>query len=83
MIILLIIAFIIALIALKLIIMGIVLRDEINAAFERDPAASNYFEVVFTYAGIHALMFYKISHGLYMLKVPFLPRLISQIGRWF
>jgi serine O-acetyltransferase len=56
--------------------------DEINAAMERDPAATNYAEIIFTYSGVHALVFYKIAHALRGLKVPFLPRFLSQLGKW-
>lgn len=57
-------------------------REEIQAAFERDPAATNFFEVVLTYSGLHALILHRITHRLYRLKVPFLPRFLSQTGRF-
>jgi len=60
------------------------LRD-IMAVFERDPAARGFwgiFEVIFTYAGLHALWLYRVAHWLLRLHVPFLPRLISQIARF-
>lgn len=62
---------------------AIVLRREINATFERDPAATNYLEVLLTYSGLHALIFYRISHALLKMHIPFLPRWISQVGRFF
>ncbi|MBD3425738.1 MAG: serine O-acetyltransferase [Candidatus Omnitrophica bacterium] len=58
-------------------------RDELRAATERDPAATGYAEIIFTYSGLHALVFYRMSSSLRGLKVPFLPRLISQMGKWF
>ena len=58
-------------------------QREIRAAFERDPAATNYFEVLLTYAGLHAVIFYRIAHSLRRMKVPFLPRYISQLARLF
>ena len=58
-----------------------IFREEIQATFERDPAATNFFEVVLTYSGLHALIFYRIAHRLHLWKIPFLPRFISQIGR--
>ena len=58
-------------------------RKEIKAAFERDPAASSLLEVLLTYAGLHAIIVYRISHELWKMKVPFFPRLISQMGRFF
>ena len=58
-------------------------REEIQAAFDRDPAATNFFEVILTYSGLHALVFYRIAHRLHFWKIPFLPRFISQLGRAF
>lgn len=56
---------------------------EIKAIFERDPAATSFFEVLLTYSGLHALVFYKVSRGLLNMRIPFLPRYLSQIGRFF
>ncbi|MDD4956437.1 MAG: serine O-acetyltransferase [Candidatus Omnitrophica bacterium] len=55
---------------------------ELKAAKDRDPAARSYAEIIFTYAGLHALVLYRISHVLAGMKVPFLPRFISQFARW-
>ena len=60
----------------------IVFRDEIQAVFERDPAARNHLEVVLLYSGLHAIVLYRIAHVLWRWKVPFLPRLLSQGGRF-
>jgi serine O-acetyltransferase len=58
------------------------IAQDLQAVFERDPAATSRLEVFFTYSGFHALLAYRISHWLWNLKVPFFPRLISQIARW-
>ena len=58
-------------------------RHEIKATFERDPAATNYLEVLMTYAGLHALIYHRIAHALLKAGIPFLPRYISQLGRFF
>ncbi|MFA5038382.1 MAG: serine O-acetyltransferase [Candidatus Omnitrophota bacterium] len=60
----------------------IVFKREVDAIFERDPAARNYLEVVLLYSGLHALVFYRVSHSLYAARIPFLPRLISQTARF-
>ena len=64
-------------------LVAIILRKEMRAIFERDPAAGGYLEVLLTYSGLHALLFYRISHALYRMRVPFLSRWISQVGRFF
>ena len=59
------------------------MRREIEAVFERDPAARNIVEVILTYSGLHAIFFYRLAHFLWELKIPMLPRLISQLARFF
>ena len=56
--------------------------DEIKAAMERDPAATSYAEVIFTYSGLHALMLYKAARKLKEWKIPIVPRFLSQFGKW-
>ncbi|MBD2579035.1 serine O-acetyltransferase [Oscillatoria sp. FACHB-1406] len=51
--------------------------------FERDPAARNWLEVIFCYPGLQILLFHRVAHWLYQHKVPFIPRLISHLGRFF
>ncbi len=55
--------------------------SDIQAAFKGDPAAKNIFEVLL-YQGLYAIWFHRLAHFLYKLKVPFVPRLISQISRF-
>ncbi len=49
----------------------------------KDPAARNLLEVIILYPGFHILIFYKISHFFYKIKLFFIARLISQLGRSF
>ncbi|XTZ20636.1 MAG: serine O-acetyltransferase, partial [cyanobacterium endosymbiont of Rhopalodia fuxianensis] len=51
--------------------------------FERDPAARNWLEVLVCYPGLQALVFHRFAHFLYCLGFPFIPRLISHLGRFF
>jgi serine O-acetyltransferase len=51
--------------------------------FDRDPAARNWLEVFLCYPGWHALVFHRIAHGIQKIKIPFLPRLISNLARLF
>lgn len=73
---------IIGVIILFIAAMTVVLRSEVKAAFDRDPAATNYLEVLLTYSGLHAVMMYRIAHVIRKIKIPFLPRLISQITKF-
>jgi serine O-acetyltransferase len=59
-----------------------VIKQDLQAVFDRDPAATSRLEVICTYAGFHALMAYRLSHWLKTHDVPFFPRVISQLARW-
>lgn len=72
---------VVAAIALMLIVTAFAFRNEIKATLDRDPAATSSVEVLLTYAGLHATILYRIAHALWRVKVPFLPRIISQFGR--
>lgn len=51
--------------------------------FEQDPAARTTFEVITSYAGLHAVWSHLIAHELYKKKKFVMARLISQISRFF
>ena len=51
--------------------------------FEQDPAARTTFEVITTYAGLHAVWSHLIAHKLYNKKRYVLARIISQVSRFF
>ncbi len=56
------------------------LEEDVRAAFDGDPAAKSYDEIVFSYPGILAITVHRISHELYKQQVPLLPRLLSEIA---
>ena len=49
--------------------------------FDRDPAARNWLEVLLCYPGLQAIMLHRLAHKLHTLKLPVIPRLISQVSR--
>ncbi len=55
--------------------------SDLKAAKGRDPAARSIFEVVFSYSGFHALLFHRICHILWKIKLKFLARFLSNISR--
>jgi serine O-acetyltransferase len=61
----------------------ILFSDEIKTVKDRDPAAKSALEVLLLYPGLHALVFYRISHQLWKWKIPIVPRWLSQLGRSF
>ncbi len=56
------------------------LNTDIYAILNGDPAARNEFEVIRAYPGFYALCFYRIAHALYTLKVPLLPRILTEFA---
>ncbi|OFI05077.1 serine acetyltransferase [Clostridium acetireducens DSM 10703] len=58
------------------------LRYDIKNVLKNDPAARNGLEVFLLYPCIHAIIFYRISHFFYKIKMFFTARLISQIARF-
>lgn len=50
------------------------------AAYEGDPASPNVGEVIFCYPSIRALTNYRIAHELFLLDVPLIPRIISEMA---
>jgi serine O-acetyltransferase len=56
------------------------LATDAEAAFNGDPAAKNTNEVIFCYPGFRAICNYRIAHQLYILGVPFIPRIITEMA---
>ena len=56
-------------------------RADWNAVFKNDPAARNGFEVL-TYAGLHAIAWYRVAHWCWKYNLKFLARLLSQTARF-
>lgn len=54
------------------------LLTDIEAMVAGDPAATTDYEVVRTYPGFYALVFYRLAHGLHQLKVPLIPRILTE-----
>ena len=52
------------------------IKKDVQVALEKDPAARNFFEVLILYPGVHALIGYRVAHGLWSLGLKFLARTI-------
>jgi serine O-acetyltransferase len=57
-----------------------VLVADVQAALAGDPAAVSVAEIMLCYPGTVAIMYHRFAHRLHQLGVPFLGRLISDIG---
>ena len=58
-------------------IQNMILKD-VQAAFDGDPAAHSKEEIIFCYPGLLAVFIYRFAHELYMMKVPFIPRIMTE-----
>lgn len=56
------------------------LYTDIIAAYNGDPAAKSFGEVIFCYPGIRAISSYRIANALLRLGVPLIPRIISEMA---
>jgi serine O-acetyltransferase len=54
------------------------LKGDVGAAFDGDPAAKSYEEIVISYPCITAIATYRIAHELYLKQVPLVPRIMSE-----
>lgn len=53
---------------------------DVQAAFDGDPAAHSYDELIISYPGIYAVMIYRIAHALTRLHVPLIPRIMTELA---
>ncbi len=54
------------------------LAQDVEAAFEGDPAAKSFAEILVSYPAIRAITVYRIAHELHVLGVPVLPRIMTE-----
>jgi len=55
--------------------------SDVSAAFNKDPAAQSLLEVLTSYPGIKAILLHRIAHFFWKIKMPFVPRYLSEITR--
>jgi serine O-acetyltransferase len=54
------------------------LADDVQAAFDGDPAAKNFNEILFCYPGLAAITVFRLAHELHLLDVPLIPRMMTE-----
>lgn len=57
-----------------------ILATDVEAAYNGDPAADNYGEIISCYPVIRVLTNYRLAHELYKLNVPLIPRIITEMA---
>ncbi len=58
------------------------LREVVGAYRQRDPAARSSLEVLLCYPGVHAVIWHRLSHGLWRRRLYLAARFASHLGRW-
>ena len=53
-------------------------QTDVQASYDGDPAATSTDEVIFCYPGLFAITVYRLAHVLYELKVPMVPRIMTE-----
>lgn len=56
------------------------LSTDVKAIFNTDPAAKSYGEIIFCYPAVKAILNYRIAHELFVLGIPLIPRIISELA---
>ena len=56
------------------------LYTDVQAMFDNDPAAPNFGEVIFCYPSMNAMTHYRVAHKLHELRVPVIPRIITELA---
>ncbi len=59
------------------------IREQIETIFREDPAAKSVLEIILCYPGFHAILLHRFAHMLYNANIPLVPRVISQMSRFF
>ncbi len=54
------------------------LLKDVEAGFNGDPAAKSREEIIVSYPGLLAIYVYRVAHELYLSKVPFIPRIMTE-----
>ncbi len=54
------------------------LASDVQAAYDGDPAATCFDEIIFSYPGLYAIMTYRLAHELHALRVPLIPRIMTE-----
>lgn len=54
------------------------LKQDVQAAFEGDPAAKSFEEIVISYPHIVVIAIHRMAHELYQMEVPLIPRIMAE-----
>ena len=55
-----------------------ILSDDVRAAYQGDPAAKSFDEIIFGYPSIRAISIYRLAHELFIREIPLIPRMMTE-----
>jgi len=64
----------------KLPVLARLLASDVDAAFGNDPAAAGLEDVLLSYPSIEAITVHRLAHSLYLLEIPFIPRMMTEVA---
>ena len=56
------------------------LTGDVGAAYDGDPAAKSFDEIILCYPGLAAIAVYRVAHELYLLEIPLIPRIMAEFA---
>ena len=57
------------------------IKSDLSIVFDRDPAARSYLEIITTYPGVHAILFHRLAHLFWRIKLYWVARVTSYLSR--
>lgn len=57
------------------------IKSDLSIVFDRDPAARSYLEIITTYPGVHAILFHRLAHLFWRIKLYWIARVTSYLSR--
>jgi len=57
------------------------IKSDLSIVFDRDPAARSYLEIITTYPGVHAILFHRLAHLFWQIKLYWVARVTSYLSR--
>lgn len=56
----------------------LLLKSDVQAALDGDPATSSTDEIIIAYPGLKAIAVHRVAHELYRARIPLIPRVMSE-----
>jgi len=58
------------------------IKEDFSNAYKKDPALNSWIDFLFNYRGVWAIVWYRLSHALYMANLKRFARIVSGFSQW-